>query len=533
MIGKLLAAWALITCARADEKMERWVYVPTNFQLESEVVRVGGLLERAAAAGYTHALVQDSKFSRLATVTQAYRPNVEKVKATADRLGIELVPAVFPVGYSNDLLFNEPNLAEGLPVKDALFAVRDGVARIVADLPVSLPGTASRDGWDYVDATIVPEDGAMRSNPMQVNARMHEKLKVSPFRQYRLSVSIRSEGLGGGKPEIKALSPNGRSLQWTSIGVKPDQPWVRYDVTFNSLDSQEVSVYFGVWGGHRGSLWWRDAAVKECGPVNLLRRDGTPLTVKRDGGAELREGTDFEPVGNPLTGTKPWPGSYTPWHEPPVLRVKGLAEGEQLRVSYFHTHIIYDEQVCGCVEEPAFQNLLRDQAKEVVKLWGTKSHLMSHDEWRLFGWDPACVKSGKTPGKIAADNLRFCTELLRQQVPDGRILVWNDMFDPSHNALKDYYLVNGSLEKSWEGLTPGLEIMNWNFGKREESLAFFSARGHSQVIAGFYDDPLANVNAWLTSAAKVKGVRGFMYTTWRQDYSQLEAVAKILSDANW
>ena len=298
MIPKWLVVLVLFGSARAAEKMERWVYIPSNFQVDAEAARVVALLERAAASGYTHALVQDSKFSRLATVTDAYRPNVEKVKATAARLRIELVPAIFPVGYSNDLLHNDPNLAEGLPVKDALFEVRDGIARIVADPPVALPGTATKKGWDFADDTLIEDGGSLRSSPAEGNARLHKKLKVSPFRQYHISVEIRSEGLAGGKPEIKAQTKAGRSLQWTSIAVKPDQPLTRYDVTFNSLDNDEVAVYLGVWGGHRGTFWWRDAHIEECGPVNLLRREGTPLTVKRKNGTALIEGKDFENLQN-------------------------------------------------------------------------------------------------------------------------------------------------------------------------------------------------------------------------------------------
>lgn len=532
MLKKWLIFLASVGCACAAEKKERWIYLPANFQVAAETERVEHLLERAAATGYTHALLQDSKFSRLTTVTQEYRPHVEKIKETARRLHIELVPAVFPVGYSNDILSHNPNLAEGLPVRDALFTVRNGVATITADPPVSLPETTSKKDWDFADESLTPDDGAMKSGPVTENARLLKKLKVSPFRQYHLSASIRSEGLVG-KPEIKVLGKGGRSLQWTTFSVKPDQQWVRYDVTFNSLDSDETAVYFGIWGGHGGTLWWRDTAIEECGPVNLLRRDGTPLTVRLENGRELQEGTDFEPVKNPLTGTTPWPGGYTAWHEPPSLKTKGIADGEKLRVSYFHAHVIYDEQVCACVEEPEFQNLLKDQAREVVKLWEAKTHMMSHDEWRLLGWDPACLKSGKTPGQIAADNLRLCSDILRKQVPGSRILVWNDMFDPFHNAVKDYYLVNGSLEGSWDGLARDVEIMNWNFGKRDDSLAFFSKRGNPQIIAGFYDGDLSDVDAWLKSAQKTKGLRGFMYTTWKQDYSQLEAVAKKLDQADW
>jgi hypothetical protein len=517
----------------ATPRKERWFYIPTNFQVDARANEVVALLERSAKSGYTHALVADSKFSRLATVTANYAPNVAKVKAAAAKLGIEIVPAVFPVGYSNDLLFHDPNLAEGLPVRDARFVVKDGVATVVSDPAVPLPGGEMNDrkGWDFIDESLEPDGGEMRSMAPAANARLHKKLKVSPFRQYHVSVRIRTAGFGGGNPEIKAIGKNGRQLQWTNLKVSADQEWMRHDVTFNSLDSDEVGLYFGIWGGHRGTLWWDDAAIAECGPVNLLRRPGAPLVVKKADGTILAEGKDVEKIANPDTGTKPWSGEFTAWHESPVIRVKGIADGETLRVSYFHTHVVYDGQVCGCVEEPAFQQLLGDQSKQVPALWGSKTHLMSHDEWRVLGWDDSCA--GKPAGEIATRNVKFCTGLLKQQVRGGRILVWNDMFDPHHNAVKDYYLVRGSLEGSWNGLEPSVEIMNWNFGKRDESLAFFAKRGHSQVIAGFYDEPLENVSAWLASAAKVDGVKGFMYTTWRSDYSKLEAVAAILEKAGW
>jgi aspartyl-tRNA(Asn)/glutamyl-tRNA(Gln) amidotransferase subunit A len=50
---------------------------------------------------------------------------------------------------------------------------------------------------------------------------------------------------------------------------------------------------------------------------------------------------------------------------------------------------------------------------------------------------------------MLADNVRFCRGLLR---PDTAY-VWNDMFDPFHNAVKGpYYLVNGPWTDAWEGL---------------------------------------------------------------------------------
>ena len=101
------------------------------------------------------------------------------------------------------------------------------------------------------------------------------------------------------------------------------------------------------------------------------------------------------------------------------------------------------------------------------------------------------------------------------------------MFDPNHNAVDNYYLVNGSLKGSWEGCRATSIIANWNGGKAQESLAFFAGRGHRQLIAGYYDvDDLSNFQTWDAAARDVQGVIGFMYTTWRAKYGLLERTGR-------
>jgi hypothetical protein len=115
-------------------------------------------------------------------------------------------------------------------------------------------------------------------------------------------------------------------------------------------------------------------------------------------------------------------------------------------------------------------------------------------------------------------------------VPDAEVIDWNDMFDPYHNAVDKYYLVGSTLEKSWDGLDKSMIIANWSSGKAAESLKFFAARGNRQVIAGYYDadDVKAEVAHWSDAAHSVAGVRGFMYTTWRNDYKNLEKYAEAV-----
>jgi hypothetical protein len=157
---------------------------------------------------------------------------------------------------------------------------------------------------------------------------------------------------------------------------------------------------------------------------------------------------------------------------------------------------------------------------------------MSHDEIRVANWCAACQARKLTPGRMLAENARRCLAILKEVNPRARVAVWSDMFDPHHNAVDQYYLVNGSLKGSWEGLSRNVIIANWNSGKAHESLSWFAAQGHTQVIAGYYDDDdLSALRKWEAGARGVDGVFGFMFTTWQNRYTNLEQYGKELSKA--
>ncbi len=152
------------------------------------------------------------------------------------------------------------------------------------------------------------------------------------------------------------------------------------------------------------------------------------------------------------------------------------------------------------------------------------------DGSRPAAWEfPVGTKFWK---EFSASGRRVETRTI-ERAADGswqfRAYVWSDMFDPHHNAIKGpYYLVDGDLTGSWEGLNKDVVIVNWNGGKSKQSLAFFAGRGHEQVIAAYYDDPsLQSTRRWLDAANDEPSVKGIMYTTWRRDYDRLEAFAEL------
>jgi hypothetical protein len=497
-------------------------------------------------------VLADYKFQILDKMPPSYFRNVAAVQRTAQELGLEIYPAVCPIGYSSGLLAHDPNLAEGLPVRDARFVVKGQEADLTADPPVALAGDfeQARDqrfaGWELQDwpgaATFADRErrhGGSQSlrmekigatDPRNGHARVMQRVVVSPFRQYHLTVWIKTEGFETpGNARAAVLTPGERDLSYATWSIKPTQDWTQYHAVFNSLDNRQLRLYLGVWEGKGGKIWWDDAKLEEVGLLNLLRRDGCPLTVKGEDGTAFQEGRDLEPVQDPRLHGGRWDGEYDVYHKPPVLRLTSgsrLKEGQTLRVSFYHNVLIHGEQVTCCLSEPKVYALLRDQIERVNQLLHPRGFFMNHDEIRVANWCDACRRRGLTPGQLLADNVRRCVGMIRSVSPNARIIAWSDMFDPYHNARDDYYLVNGTWAGAWEGLPRDAVIANWYFEQRRKNMPWFARRGHPQLLAGYYDSKPERIRDWLADAEAIPNVTGVMYTTWEHRYDDLEAFAR-------
>ncbi len=487
-----------------------WLYCGTQLAKDDEVARLEALWARAAAAGYSHVILTDPRFERLAEADTHYLANVARVKRAADSLGLALVPALFPIGRSSTLLAHDPELAEALPVRGATLEVRGGVARVVADPPVRL---ARRP--DFTDREVVVDGDVVRVRPHAGRARFAFHAEVAPFRCYHVSVEVKTIDYDGA-PMVTVLGDR-RALTFTrSLRLAPTQDWTRVDLVLGSLDHRRLTIWLGDWKAASGTLLWRNWRLEEAGPVDVVHRPGAALAI-----AELEEGRDFAPVRDTLLGRTPWQGQYEAWHEPPAIRV-ARPDGTRLTASWWFVPVLFGSQVTICPSEPATLALLRDEAERMRALWGTPAYMMMHDEIRVLGWDPACRARGASPGAVLAAHARECVRLLA----GSRVYVWGDMFDPHQNAVRDYHLVAGDLAGSWEGLDSAVTIVNWNAARAAESLRFFARRGHHQVIAGYYDGRPAQVRAWCRAARGVPGIEGVMYTTWQGRFDDLEAFAR-------
>ena len=173
-------------------------------------------------------------------------------------------------------------------------------------------------------------------------------------------------------------------------------------------------------------------------------------------------------------------------------------------------------------------------AKDAGRLLPARSSLLlSHDEIRQMNSCQLCRGLNLSAGELLARHVRALSGELAKL---GPLYIWSDMFDPMHNAQDRFYQVEGDIAGSWRGLPREVTVINWNLDHLRPSLLWFSGDDprqpvpHKQIIAGFYDPPdhdgAAAVRREFAAARGLKGIAGAMYTTWSDDYSQLEAFGK-------
>jgi hypothetical protein len=243
-LGAVLSA-ALPTPAADPVYADRWVYLMYNLQVDAEAEEVLRLIDRSRKAGYTGIVLADHKLNRLGDVTPTWFQNADRVKRAAAAARLELIPTVFPIGYSSGLLYHDPNLAEGVPVKGAPFVAKgDRVVPIAGGVAIengdfeaatgdTFPGFGLQDEpgkFTFADRDVVASGTqALRMKDAAGNCRVNQLVKIRPWTCYRMSTKLRTKDYKGGEFKLMALAPDGRGLTFYEARLKPNQDWVEMD----------------------------------------------------------------------------------------------------------------------------------------------------------------------------------------------------------------------------------------------------------------------------------------------------------------
>lgn len=537
----------VLTHGGTQMNQDRFVWIfGWGLRGDNDVAEITRILETAAQHRYNGAVLS-AGLDTLCKQPPEYFRRLEEVRQACERNGLELIPSVFSVGYGGGILGHNRHLAEGLAVNDAPFVVRNGEAWIASDPHVRIvngdfeqfegnrfkgynfhdqPGEVS-----FADTQVVHGGKAsLRMENFQANPHGHgrvmQEIAVKPRRCYRVAIWVKTENLQPSDSfRVQALAGN-RSLAPRSFNLPPTSDWRRLTMIFNSLSFDRVRLYAGVWGGREGKFWLDDWTIEEVGPINVLRRPGTPVTVKsEDGSVTYEEGKDYAPLQDP---------QFSPYrieqNAPPLRLLPGsrIQDGQMLRVSWYHPMVIHDSQVTICMAEPEVYEIWDHEAKLLAEKLHPRRILLNMDEVRMGGTCVAC--RGKDMAKLLGECITKQVQILRRHNPNVEIYIWSDMLDPNHNAHGDYYLVEGDFTGSWNHVPKDLIIAVWGGAPREKSLQFFAEQGFRTLVACYYDaDNLDTTKGWLQLAQQTPNVRGFMYTTWQRKYALMPGFGDLVA----
>jgi hypothetical protein len=544
-----------------------WFQLQTNLTSDTSTAAALGVLDRAARAGYTGMMLNDGALQWFHSKRRPthYLEHLNQVVAHANALGIEVVPQLFVFGSGTPMFgVTDPNLAEGLPVVGAPFTVAgDGKSLTFAPSytgPLN-GGFETFASGAFSSWTSVISGGAAGTTPIAQDtaifhggtasakftlgqslvksALLKQTLAVTPQRQYHVQFWLKTQGvpaqsaLGGTFNVRLSDAGTGPRQSFYNPVIASTQNWTRYDYFFNSRSSSSLDLTVGFdYSGVPGTFWIDDLVVEETALVNVLHRTGAPIIVHGTGGqagTTYVSGTDYDAITDPKVDQGD--GSFDAYHTPPTVTLPAgttLTPGQNVTIDFYAVAPTMGYQVGVCLTETAVQTFMTQNFAAIsAALPSGTGYLLGYDEMRHINTCSLCAARGLTAGQLLAAHVQQSVDTIRKVQPDAPIYLWNDMFDPNQNAVNNYFYVGGDLANSWLGIPKDVTVLNWNLPFIQQSMSFFSKLGNPQIFAGYYDtgDGAGSAATELAGVQGVSGDAGFMYTTWNQDYTQLENYA--------
>lgn len=549
MRKNLFLLFLLTVCtAMSAEFADRWFYLSRNLQKDADVDDIAQVVQ-VARKGNLNGMLFACSIENVGVWDAKRLARLEKVKDICRKGKIEIIPIIWSTGYGT-MLGVDPNLVEGLFYKDVPFKVNGREARLVTvDQEIFANGgfeehTGNRfkiDGFteepgkiSFADTEVFHGGNcSIRLETPNANkyghARICFNLTTRPYANYQFTCWVKTKNF---QPKsvhafrIQHYAMTGKAYGGLSPLVEPTQDWKQYTFYFTTGEETKSRLYLGQWGGDQGTMWIDDCQCEEIGVTNVIRRPGTPFTVKNaDTGVEYVEGKDYQPV----PGLKSL--SQNRKETSLVLKLtadSAIKDGDNLLISYYRP-ARNGSQVSTCMSEPKLYELFQKSAENIMKVLKPQKWFLSMDEVRAGGTCAACRNRNLDMAHIIGDCVTKQYNIIKGVCPKAEVYIWSDMFDPKHNAHDNYFNCRGTFAGSWNYIPKDIIISCW-YGKiAEDSFAFFTKEGFRVQAASYYDaDDLDNCIKWLDVCKKTPRCTGIMYTTWRNKYKLLADFAELI-----
>ena len=527
---------------------ERWVFLFRNLQTQADFDVTTNLVVKAKGLGYNAVAFlcgrdycgewlelisprKDADFiartagpDRPHLMSDERRARYEAVKHLCDGLGMKFAPLLWSTGYCSMQAF-DPEMAAALPVRSIPYVARNGKAVYAGGETLNLG----------VGETVLRPTDTSKSSA----AAIGEPFKVKPFRRYRFSLKMKTEGLPA---QFKELQGVGISFSSTGLGArtlcqrplpaKSTQDWTEVTGAFNSEDAQEVRAVVSTGKNSAGELRVKDLRVEEAGLLFPLTREGAEIVVCDAVSKRVYSG-GYDYSNPPRLKELSFNGPAKPL-ELKLPRGSKIANGTALLVDAYEPEPAFGIQFSACLSHPGLKRYFEESAVEIERWISPAAWFLSADEFRVECRCRLCERRGSDMAHKFADAMRLQRDAVRRVHPDAEILFWSDMADENHNARDGRYFKCVTPFKGAADLMPkDLVAVPWWGKKAAISCRFFADRGFELMPGAYYDTRTpqtteTNARTWMEALDGLPGVRGIMYTSWFDCYDMLGTFAEIV-----
>jgi len=406
----------------------RWVYFYENIDNDSTVTIFEDVARRAAAKLYNGIILGGGSTAFRVSTGENARDNIVEIYRIARAHGLDLIPSAFQLGSAYDIAYYSSDLihyVEGALVRGTTFRVTetsDGglVAVHVPEIDylykfdqTYMYGDTelfSTEGYDAITSVSGTKMGTMsfpdhsvgrtdssslRIENLHLNnpAALHVYLKTTPRRSYKFSVWVKTEGLNSSDLRMYVEEGSGpymwRTFVHNDVSIPKTGDWQKVEFGFNSMDMDRVIIVVGIYGATTGKIWFDDMEIEEVGLLNVLRRPGTPVTVRDKDDATLYvEGTDYGYISDPYITMSSYRYLYN--HDEPTIEIldggriaqKFEQTGDvELSVDFYHG--LKADSYYPCLSEPRVYAAYAEQYEILCAALPHDKLLIGIDEIRV------------------------------------------------------------------------------------------------------------------------------------------------------
>ncbi len=557
-LAREMAAAAMVVVVSAAGAYDNiWMHLHHGgLHSDKDLLFVSNAMVRAAKAGIRE-IMWPGKLDTYWCWPAAEKARFMEAKRIADANGIGILPMIWSTGYGT-MVGVDAGLIESVFMPNMPYIAKGG--RLVPDHGTGQlaknggfeqfgkrPDTFAEWGAErpgvisFADTNIFHSGKAsIRLEPgpgkdKHDHARIWQRVAIKPGRLYRVSAWFRVDGISPNAigemlklhvyldKDGKSFWNGGKHVRLAEDGAE----WRKVTFEFASGEANGARIWSGTWGAKKGRYWVDDIALDEVGLKWIALRDDSPRTVRNAATGKVYErGKDW------LNPPKRW--RHQSEITFPLPKGSAIKEGEKVLLdTYIPGRSGPKMQISSCMSDPKLYELFRKSAETLEELLHPNKWFLSLDEVRNGGTCPLCEARKTDMAHILGECVLKQHEIIRSVHPGAEIYAWSDMFDPFHNAKDKVCGCKGTFVGIWDLIPHDVIMVLWHGGVLDKTVPFFTERGFRVMGSVCCDSKkLDMVEKWKNAVNSAPGSKGFMYTTWRRDFDQLDEFARRITGGN-